>query len=187
MMRLFLAIDIPAGIREQVAAARDRLARGVKGVKWVEDHNLHLTLKFLGGVPEERVGDIADAVKKAVAGYHVFKLEVGGPGFFSHNGNPRVVWLDIRGDTEYALNIGTAIDESLVPFGFAPDKRRRLHLTLGRIRAEGSNPNLMKNIKDFQGFLEKPAFKVEEVVLYSSELTSSGPIYSAVDKFVLND
>ncbi len=187
MTRLFLAIDIPAGIREPVTAARDKLARGVKGVKWVEDHNLHLTLKFLGEVREERVSDIGQAVKSAVKGFRAFGLEVGNPGFFPHSRSPRVIWLDIKGNTEYALHIGESIDESLVPFGFDPDKRRRLHLTLGRIRSQGYNPDLMKNVKDFQGFPEKPAFEVEQVVLYSSELTSSGPIYSAVDKFVFND
>jgi len=187
MMRLFLAIDIPAGIREQVVAARNQLAEGVKGVKWVEDHNLHLTLKFLGGVPEEQVGVIGQAVKRAVGNYRAFWLEVGNPGFFPHNRNPRVIWLDIKGNTEYALYLGESIDESLAPLGFEPDKRRRLHLTLGRIRTEGSNLQLMKNVKDFRGFPERLTFGVEQIMLYSSELTSSGPIYSPVDKFVLND
>lgn len=186
MMRLFLAIDIPAGIRKQVAAARAELARGVRGVKWVEDHNLHLTMKFLGEVPDTQVDDIIAAIRSALLPYPGFRLEVGFPGFFPNNRNPRVIWLEIKGNTENALGIGRAIDGSLLPFGFEEDNRRQLHLTLGRVRSDTSTDDLIRNAKEFKGFPERLVFEVNEVALYRSQLTSSGPIYTLVEKFVFN-
>lgn len=187
MIRLFLAIDIPSAVKEQVTAARSHLARGVRGVKWVEDHNLHLTLKFLGEVPEAQIEDISKAVRRAVKGYPVFKLQVGSPGFFPNKKSPRVVWLEIKGDSEIALKIGLSIDESLISLGFDPDERRRLHLTLGRVRSDISIGELKKNYLGFKGYPEQPVFEVNQVVLYRSQLTSSGPVYSPVDKFVFSD
>ncbi|MGE5545039.1 MAG: RNA 2',3'-cyclic phosphodiesterase [Bacillota bacterium] len=186
-MRLFLAIDIPPQVKAQVSAVRDQLARGVRGVKWVEDHNLHLTVKFLGEVPETQVEEIRRAVRSAVRGYPAFTLQVGYPGFFPNSRSPRVIWLEIRGDTEAALQIGQSIDESLISLGFDPDERRRLHLTLGRFRSNESTGELMKNARSFKAFPEMTGFAVNQVVLYQSQLKSSGPVYSPVEKFVFYD
>lgn len=186
-MRLFLAIDIPEAVKEQVMAARAHLARGVRGVKWVEDHNLHLTVKFLGEVPEARLTDITKAVRSVITGYPVFTLQVGYPGFFPNSKSPRVIWLEIRGDTEIALRMGKSIDESLISMGFERDERRRLHLTLGRVRSNDFTGELLRNAGSFKGFSKVPGFKVNQVVLYRSQLNSSGPVYSPVEKFVFND
>lgn len=189
MIRLFLAIDIPSAVKEQVTTARSHLARGVRGVKWVEDHNFHLTLKFLGEVPEAQAEDISKAVRRAVKGYPAFRLQVGSPGFFPNQKSPRVVWLEIKGDSETALRMGRSIDESLISLGFDPDKRRRLHLTLGRIHSDISTGELLKNYHGFKGYPEKQNtdFEVNQVVLYRSQLTSSGPVYSPMEKYVFND
>lgn len=185
-MRLFLAIDIPSELKEQIGAAREKLAREVRSVKWVEDHNLHLTMKFLGEVAEDQVQEISAAARRAVQGYPRFKLEVGSPGFFPNANNPRVIWLAIKGHTEVALRIGTALDDSLIPLGFESDKRRRLHLTLGRVRSDVSREELVKNIQDFRGLSGKLDFEANQMVLYRSQLTSRGPIYSPVENFVFN-
>ena len=184
MMRLFLAIDIPSEIKKQVSTARAQLARKVRGVKWVEDHNLHLTVKFLGEVPESQAEDISAAVRGAVESYPVFWLEVGYPGFFPNIKSPRVIWLEIGGNSETALKVGQAIDNSLIPLGFEADKRRRLHLTLGRVRSDISTEDLIRNAQEFKGFSEKLDFEVQQVVLYRSQLSSRGPVYTPVEKFV---
>ncbi|MGI6548833.1 MAG: RNA 2',3'-cyclic phosphodiesterase [Syntrophomonadales bacterium] len=185
-MRLFFAIDIPPEIKPQVIAARNQLARGVRGIKWVEDHNLHLTMKFLGEVPDGQVKDITDTVRRTLVRYPGFRLEVGSPGFFPNNKNPRVIWLEIKGNTKSALGIGRAIDDSLLPFGFDEEKRRQLHLTLGRVRSDNSVEDLLRNARGFTGFASKPDFEVHQLVLYRSQLTNRGPFYTPVEKFVLN-
>jgi len=184
-MRLFFALDIPANIREQVIWARQELARDVWGVKWVEDHNLHLTMKFLGEVPEPKLKEIAAAARTATEGLKSFSLSVGGPGYFPNARNPRVIWLAINDPQSGAVRVGHNLDDSLVPLGFEPEKRRQLHLTLGRIKNDAATAALLQNGRSFTGFKGMLSFIVNELVLYRSELSRHGPSYFAMEKFEL--
>ncbi len=185
-MRLFLAIDIPFELKDRVVAAREQLAEGVQGVKWVEDQNLHLTIKFLGEVRENQVTDVVEVTQKTLRSCPKFRLEIGDPGFFPNARNPRVIWLAIKGETEVAGRVARALDDSLMPLGFEADKRRRLHLTLGRFRSDVSCKVLVENSQNFKGFAGKLEFEVNQVVLYHSTLTRNGPIYSIVEKIAFN-
>lgn len=155
-MRLFVAIDLPEQIRERAAKIKKELAKGVAGVKWVEDHNLHITLKFLGEVEDSRLDEVTSAIGRAVADENKFTLNLGTVGCFPGYRRPRVIWLGLTGETGQIHKIGEALDRFLADLGIPFEKNRKPHLTLGRVRENDHNEQLIRNLNTFKEGTENP-------------------------------
>src|SRR5512133_1298710 len=100
--RLFVALDPTEAVRRRVSAAvaalRRTAGRAADEVRWTAAEGLHLTLQFLGAVPEERIAELDAAVRAAAASSPPLQLELRGAGGFPNARRPRVVWLGIQGD-----------------------------------------------------------------------------------------
>ena len=99
-MRAFIAIEIPEAVKEGMAAVQARLKSAGVDASWPRPEGIHLTLKFLGEVSEERVPQILQALALALSGTERFRLGVEGVGTFPNPASARVVWLGITGDVE---------------------------------------------------------------------------------------
>ena len=88
-MRLFIATDLPAQVLTALSAMREQLSSGDAGVRWAPDESLHITLKFLGDVPDNQVQPIDESLQRVRASR--FGAEVAGAGFFPGERAPRVV------------------------------------------------------------------------------------------------
>ncbi|MEE9201816.1 MAG: RNA 2',3'-cyclic phosphodiesterase, partial [Dehalococcoidia bacterium] len=98
-LRLFVAVELPPEVREALAGLQGELRpRGSPGVRWVGPEGIHLTLKFLGGVPRAQVAPVEEALRGAASGQAAFSLSLGMPGFFPHPHRPRVFWVGIEGE-----------------------------------------------------------------------------------------
>ena len=99
--RLFVALEPPEPVRRRLAALADELRRGAgraaDEIRWVAPENVHLTLQFLGAVPEERVAGVEAALRAAAAGARPLALEVRGAGGFPNARRPRVLWAGLDG------------------------------------------------------------------------------------------
>jgi len=161
-MRLFIAIEIDDDVRQRLAEAQRLLAAVPCKVKWVEPRNLHLTLKFLGEVPDHHARAIADAMTRAAREAKPFEMKVAGVGTFPPKGVPRVVWAGAE-----AMQVGHEREKR----AFHP------HLTLGRVKGrEGS-----RELRALMESLEARDFgtcRVGEVVLMQSTLSPAGPTYT---------
>jgi len=82
MVRAFIGIDIDEAVRQKLAAAQDQLQATGAQLKLVEPPNIHVTMKFLGEVPEDRIGAITEALERAAAGTGQFDIGVKGIGVF---------------------------------------------------------------------------------------------------------
>ncbi|MDT8435938.1 MAG: RNA 2',3'-cyclic phosphodiesterase [Gemmatimonadota bacterium] len=134
---MFVAIPVPADRR----AAIDRLAgafrRGGVRARWVRPERLHLTLRFLGEVPEAEVAGIVRALDGAVASRPSFRLRFGRPGAFPSPRRPRVLWLGVEADAALG-GLYADVERALAAVGHPGDgKAFRPHLTLGRVRPGG--------------------------------------------------
>lgn len=183
-MRLFFAIDIPGPLKREMSVLQKKLGTGLSGVKWVEEENLHLTIKFLGEVPDNQLKGIVCAAHSKLDNCRPHTLNFTSIGFFPHRNRPRVIWLGISGETDVTREIARGLDEGLAPLGFEPDHKRKLHITLGRISRDTIGPDLVRRTQELNGIGAEKQFEVAEVRLYSSELTPSGPNYSVLEKFV---
>lgn len=185
-MRLFTAIPIPEELKKYAASIKGELARISADVKWVETQNYHLTLKFLGEVPEDSFEQICDFLERAAVSSPAFKIRLKGMGFFPNQRRPRVIWIGIDGDLDQALFLGDRVDAYLSAFGFEMEERRSYHLTLGRIRSEKNLAPMITKIIELQKSVQSNLFTVKEFYLMESQLTSQGPTYTIKRKFTLD-
>lgn len=183
VMRLFLAINLSDPVKKEIIQIKRMLENGIRGVKWVEDNNLHLTMKFLGEVEEDKLEEIKAAIARAVKDVESFKLGARTTGFFPERGTPRVVWIGINGEEEKAISLGQALDRELIVLGFEPEKRRKIHLTIGRIRSAEGGDQVIRSLEQIKDWPGTELFTVSELVLYQSTLTNRGPIYKVIEKY----
>lgn len=185
-MRLFTAIPVPDHIKQYAGTIRKELENTGADVKWVEEENYHLTLKFLGDVSPDTLEQIDDFLERAAVSSPSFRLRLQGMGFYPHRRRPRVVWIGIAGELEKALFLGDRVDAYLASLGFEVENRRDYHLTMGRIRSERNIDNLVNTVLARENEIQTNFFSVREFYLMESQLTSSGPIYTIKKKFSLD-
>lgn len=167
------------------AELRRAAGRHADEVRWAAVENVHLTLQFLGAVPEERLAALRSALAAAGAGARPLALELRGAGGFPSARRPRVVWVGVGGEVEALSGLAAEVGRRLAPLGFPPEARPfSPHLTLGRAREGRGAPGLGGALAQVAG-MEGTPWRATELTLYRSHLAPSGPRYEALDRFPL--
>jgi 2'-5' RNA ligase len=182
-LRTFIALDMPPEIKTALEKYVQPL-KSLRGrVSWVKRENLHLTLKFLGDTPANRVDEIAVALQEIAAKLTSFTADIAGSGVFPNEKAPRVLWVGINDESETLLKLAQAIDECLYQFGFAKEKRAFTpHLTIGRVK-DPRIPAIVCALKE-KPFAAMPA-QFNEIIFMQSELNPAGSIYTPLRKLKL--
>lgn len=178
--RTFIAIELPAAIRRDIAQHIDQLQRAFPEVRasWSREDNLHLTLKFLGDVSVSRINTLSAACAEAARQVESFQLIVDGCGSFPPHGRPKVIWLGISSEGPETiqpplLHLHRLIEDSCAAAGFAHEPRPyHPHLTIARLR-ESKDARAMAQQHRQIGF-PPHALTVTELVVFRSELSSKG-------------
>lgn len=189
-VRAFIALELPPVTHEALADVQERLSQQAPrgSVRWVKPNNIHLTLKFLGQVPTAQIDTISLALQRAVADIRVFPFEVMSAGCFPDATRPRVIWVGVDEPSGALQSLQRAIESAIAPLGYPTESRAfQPHLTLGRTTRDVKPVDLHK-----LGDLVK-AMRVgllghvhaDEVVLFKSELTPGGSVYTALNRFPL--
>src|SRR5947207_1772995 len=179
-MRCFVAIALPPAVRNLVVQVQEALRRADADVKWVEEENLHLSMKFLGDVDEDPLARLKGILSVEALRWPGMNLEYGGVGAFPDHGPPRVVWAGCAGDVEKLAALAGAIERSAEQVGVERERRPFVaHLTIGRVRSERNLKRLASAIEN-QRHVPLGKDDVREFVLYQSTLTPNGPMYAPV-------
>ncbi|HEX9289411.1 MAG TPA: RNA 2',3'-cyclic phosphodiesterase [Anaeromyxobacteraceae bacterium] len=181
-LRLFVAIEPPDLVRRRLAALQTELKRasGAADVRWVAVENVHLTLQFLGAVPEERVPAVKEAVAAAAERTRPLHLELHGTGGFPSARRARVVWAGVAGDVAPLAELVAELGRRLAPLGFTPEERAfSPHLTLGRARDPRGAAGLAAALAQAASAPPAP-WRASEIVLFQSHLSPKGPRYEAL-------
>lgn len=179
-MRVFFGIGLPAQIRKQVKGFVDSLKPGLPRMKWVEEENLHITLRFLGEVEEARISSISSAASQSVSSSQRFDIVLGELGAFPNPRRARVFWWGLSRGAEESSALFTALEDNLVNRGFDKEKRRyHPHITLARLRYPASLS--LEGLSSPSGL----SFTASSFTLYQSTLTPQGPIYKILEDFKL--
>ncbi|SMC21577.1 2'-5' RNA ligase [Desulfacinum hydrothermale DSM 13146] len=185
MIRTFVALDLPEPVQQSLEAFAAPLRQGDYPVRWIPVERIHLTLKFLGNVPSERIGSMAQALSQAVSDLPPFALQPAGCGAFPSIKKMRVVWVGVRGDLEALKALQKKVEGALAPLGFPPEDRPfRAHLTIGRVKGSRNLKGLQQALLAGQSF-EGVAFDVSQVVLYKSDLKPDGARYTPLHRIPL--
>jgi 2'-5' RNA ligase len=192
-MRLFVALEIPEALREEVSRRCEELRRRLSPARWVRSDNLHLTLLFLGEVEREAVPGLASALGPAFAASPPFELRLAKGGTFPPHRPARVAWVGAAGSPEI-LSLQKRVEEAARrAVGLAPEPRTfHPHLTLARPRAPWRHRDRNAFVEAFSGTLGE-SFEVRRGVLFESRLPSrgggaawgEGPVYVPVEAFPL--
>ena len=133
--RTFVAVDLPEAVARVVGGVAQSLREArIEGLRPVRPEGVHLTLKFLGDVPNNRLDEVARAVSEAVASHRPFDISTGGFGAFPNTRRPLVLWAGIEGDAGPLMRLQADVDAALGALGFATETRPfHPHLTLARL------------------------------------------------------
>ncbi|SFL28826.1 2'-5' RNA ligase [Halogranum rubrum] len=184
-MRLFVSIDLPDALADAVAEVQAPL-QDTPGLTLVDPEKAHVTLKFLGDVDERRIPEIEDALETAVDDADVgpFEAEVAGLGVFPSMDYISVVWVGVGDGTAEMTRLYEAIERETTAIGFDPeDHDFTPHVTLGRLKDARGKEMVQRVVRDDPPTLGR--FRVEQVRLTESTLSSSGPKYETVTRFGL--
>jgi 2'-5' RNA ligase len=136
LIRVFVALPINEEVRGGLAVIQKRLKQSGARVGWVKPANIHLTLAFLGYVPETQVTDLAAVMDEAASRVPAFRFEVAAIGTFGSPHSPRVVWAGVEDPSGTLSLLHQELVVGLAGLDIPLDDRPfRPHLTLGRVRS----------------------------------------------------
>jgi 2'-5' RNA ligase len=169
--RLFVAIDLPESTRQLLA----ELDPHVRGVRWTDPAQMHLTLSFFGEVPDET--DLALREKLSAIEFGAFFLPIVGVGAFSAKGAPKIIWIGVGKAHPHLFQVHKRVQEAALGAGLNPELRPwHPHITIARCNGVFAQ-SLRKFLKTNAEF-DAGMIHVEAFYLYSSKLTAAGPIHT---------
>jgi 2'-5' RNA ligase len=181
-VRLFLAINLTPEVRREVAAATAVLrdCAPPPDAAWVGEPLLHLTLKFLGEQPEERLDELQAAVASVAGRHRELVMTLGGIGAFPNFRRARIVWLGVAQEPRLEL-LHHDIEMAYEKLGFDVEGRPfRPHLTLARIK----HPLAEERARQLAHIAKRTDYRTDFVVrsidLMNSDLTAAGPTYTTL-------
>ena len=182
-VRTFIAIELDETINAAIADLQGQLKAKVprESVRWVKPEGIHLTLKFLGDVPANRIEEIERALTQACAGFPAFSFSVGGLGCFPNPRRPRVVWVGVQEESGTLARLQKAIEDGLEKLGFAPEGRKfHAHLTLGRTQQRASSGDVRRlgQLVEEMDIGQLGQMEARAVSLIKSDLRPTGAVYT---------
>lgn len=194
-MRCFVAIDLPSGLKASLAGLSGRLSAGggKPGYSFTQPANLHLTLRFLGEVPEGHLPLIQDALRVACAGRGALSLQLGALGAFPRLARPEIVWVGLECLAGDLSTLQRGIEAAVRGCGFAPEARAFApHITIARQRDRAAGPRMAAVLANEAVLFAnsvvpaESAFTAAAVQLFSSELSPGRPpVYRVLTEFSL--
>lgn len=180
-MRLFVALDIPESVRAALMDCSAKLSKTCSAGRWMRLEGAHITLKFIGNVPDDRAETICEALAE-VRGFAPVDLRFAGLGFFPNAKRPRVLWAGIEAGPDLA-RLAAAVEERVAKFGIGREEREfRPHVTLARFESpKGLDP--LRSAIEKTGVPEFGRTTVREFCLYRSVLKHSGAEYTRVSTY----
>ena len=181
MIRLFIALNIPAEVKDNLLNVCYDLSESSDLLKWEKPEKIHLTLKFIGEVEEELVSSIEKEIA-FIEEYNSFNFNVTKFGFFYRNGLPGILWAGLKTDESFHKLV-EQLNDRLSIFSIPVERRKfKPHLTMLRLKNNPGN-NFINNFEEYS--FENWNFNSSEISLIKSELFPTGAQYTEIKKYNL--
>jgi len=186
-MRTFISIEIPENIKDNIEKSIGEMKLMLSPLKWVDKKNLHITLKFLGWMVDNKANDMISSVTDLAKGFGSIKINFAGLGVFPNTKHPRVIWVGIDEGGEKVKELAEKIEDRLSSKGYRKEEEREFspHLTIGRIKekidVEPLNKFMGENV-----MTEFGGFTADHISVMKSTLRRSGPIYEEIKQVRLS-
>lgn len=174
-MRLFVAVNFPVKLKRRIASATKGLRNLSMPTLWVEPEKLHLTLKFIGEVRDEKADGVADALVRAAGKLRPFDIRFSQVGAFPSLRGPRLVWLgvELTGDLRFVKH---DLEHVFSEVGIERETRAfHPHVTLGRVEGNG-RAGAFRELERLARQIEvDDTYRVTHIDLMRSRLRPGGP------------
>ncbi len=173
-LRVFVAVPLPEELIHRIGAIQQTLDREISGVRWTRAEQVHLTLSFFAGLPEEDLDKIAEIMLSVSHSHPAFTVAASGIGAFPSPSRPRVFWLGLH-PIDRLVDLQADLTRGFRRLGLPTEDRPfKPHLTLGRARGKvrGAAPVFERH----RG-LSCGTLPVERLILYESRLQPSGALH----------
>lgn len=178
MIRTFIAFELPDEIKFCLGEAVSVLKQKNRAVKWVRPEGLHVTVKFLGSIDESLIKPLSRDLDTIAAAQEPLHVSLSGIGAFPDRKRTRVIWAGLKGDTAIMAEIARQVEDKCAGYGMKPETRPFLaHVTMGRLK--------VPSVVDLAQEIREREFIINKVVLFKSELSSSGARYVVLHWSVL--
>src|SRR5712691_6880687 len=185
MIRAFIAITPPTTLQQTMAEVRQVFQRLSLPWRWVTPDHIHLTLRFLGNVPEESVTSLLHAMEQAAQGQIAFPLRARALGCFPHPARARVLWVGLDDPSQALGSLNERLMAALTPLGFPPEDRPfQPHLTLARAQNRIPSSQLLPMLQTYQN-RDFGEFLVTQVHLVQSQLQRGGALHTILRSVIL--
>jgi 2'-5' RNA ligase len=176
-IRTFIALELSDEAREEFARITGILEESNADVKWVKPGAIHLTLKFLGYMEEDKVVRISEKLKDIALGVAPFDVVLEGIGVFPKWDYVKVIWVGLGEGADKVKELALKTEEAMQAESFEKEKREYSpHLTLGRIRSAKNKNELKKQAETVK--VEPVLNHISKILLFKSELSSQGAVYT---------
>jgi RNA 2',3'-cyclic 3'-phosphodiesterase len=182
--RTFIAIAVPEPVEQKLTMLQAELAPEIAGCRWNSTRPFHITLAFLGDVPDGDLNKICQAVAASTVSLDRFEVELRGLGAFPNAIRPRVVWAGATATNINALNeLQQSVILSLERIGHGPDDERfHPHVTIGRIKHDRRGGRGLHALIEARAGWSAGEFEVAEVLVMASTLGRAGPVYEVLGR-----
>jgi RNA 2',3'-cyclic 3'-phosphodiesterase len=185
MIRAFIAITPPTTLQQTMAEIRQVFQCLSLPWRWVTPDHIHLTLRFLGNVPDESVTLLLQAMEQAAQGQTAFPLRAKALGCFPHPARPRVLWVGLDDSSQTLGRLNERLMAALTPLGFPPEDRPfHPHLTLARVQNRISSSQLLSMLQTYQN-RDFGEFLVTQLHLVKSQLQRGGALHTILRSVTL--
>ena len=179
-MRLFVAIDLPDSVKQQLEEIVTELSTCRADVRWVHSDSMHLTLKFLGNVAPQELVEIDRVLSRIVATTQPTQGRLRNVGSFPHLRRPRVLWIGVETHNGMLAALHADLDAALAKLGFSEGIRRfHPHITLGRMRGNRRLSTLREAVEKQSGH-KAEIFKIRHLTLFESRQRHGSTRYTAL-------
>lgn len=176
-IRSFIALELNDEVRENLKELLNALQQTDAAVKWVEVENLHLTLKFLGEVPEGQIADITEALRAVAQATAPFEFTVRRAGGFPDLRRPRVLWVGVD-EVPTLMKLQRMVEAGMEQLGFPPERRAyHPHITIGRVKAPAGIEKVTAILNEHKNAIFGTV-AAEHLTLFRSDLSRKGPTYT---------
>jgi len=182
ILRTFIAVELDRPLQAALKKVQDKLQRDMppRGVRWIQQDSLHLTIKFLGDTPRRRAPEIEAALQAAVTGFAPFEFTVEGRGCFPNFRRPRIVWVAVGDKGQNLQRLARAVERYVAPLGWPAEERAfSPHLTIGRVgRSVSAYDEVLVGKAVEQSEVEMIGRqRVTGISLMQSDLRPTGAVY----------
>ncbi|MBW2988941.1 RNA 2',3'-cyclic phosphodiesterase [Candidatus Woesearchaeota archaeon] len=174
-MRLFVAIEF-SGLKKELEGIQNKIDDKLAKLKKTE--SFHITLKFLGKVPEERAEEAKKRLKKV--SFRPFKLKLDKIGVFPSEDYIRVIWVGVK-PSEEVMRLQEGVETALKDLKIKKDFEFKPHITLARVKSVTEKEELIGSLKKID--VKGKAIDIRDFRLVKSRLTPKGPVYEDVAVF----